>query len=396
MVRPCRFALLVTLIALLAAAIAATPADAAKRKVPFGFFGTAMSPELSDPGQVSDAALAAQMGLMARSGVESVRAYFNWGRIQPSPGSFDWRVSDRLVGGAARRRLALTANVMITPAWASSRPQSSTPHLYAPADPRVLARFMRKLVLRYGPRGTFWTANPDLPRVPVRQWQLYNEQMASWMWKSRPWARTYTRLLKAAYPAIHRADRGAKVVAGSLVHVGRFSPWDGMTALYRAGAKRYFDVVAIHPFTNDSGSVRRTVNQVIDIIDFVRDRMRAAHDARKPVILTELTWSAAVGRVPERVLTGLETTSKGQVARMKAVYRRLAKVRRKHRIAEAYWYTWATQYDGNSEQDPSFRFAGLTRWRGGVFSPMPILRTYAQLAARYEGCRKTSNVRRCR
>ena len=395
MPRPGRLALL-SLIALMAAAIAATPADAAKRKVPFGFFGTAMSPELSDPAQVPDAALTEQMGLMARSGVETVRAYFNWARIQPARGSFDWSTTDRLVGGAARRRMAVTANVMITPPWASSRPGSASPHLYAPRDPRVLAAFMRRLVLRYGPRGTFWAANPALPRVPVRQWQLYNEQMAPWMWKSRPWAQVYTRLLKAAYPAIHRADRGAKVVAGSLVHVGRFSPWDGMRALYEAGAKRYFDVVAIHPFTNDDRSVRRTVDQVIDIVDFVRDRMRTFHDARKPVILTELTWSAAVGKLPERSLTGLETTPRGQVARMKAVYRRLAKVRRKHRIAETYWYTWATQYDGNSEQDPSFRYAGLTRWRGGVFSPMPILRVYASLAARYEGCRKTSNARRCR
>ncbi len=295
----------------MAAAIAATPADAAKRKVPFGFFGTAMSPELSDPAQVPDAALTEQMGLMARSGVETVRAYFNWARIQPARRSFDWSTTDRLVGGAARRRMAVTANVMITPPWASSRPRSATPHLYAPRDPRVLAAFMRRLVLRYGPRGTFWAANPALPRVPVRQWQLYNEQMAPWMWKSRPWAKVYTPLLKAAYPAIHRADRGARVVAGSLVHVGRFSPWDGMRALYEAGAKRYFDVVAIHPFTNDDRSVRRTVDQVIDIVDFVRDRMRTFHDARKPVILTELTWSAAVGKLPESSLTGLETTPKG-------------------------------------------------------------------------------------
>lgn len=255
---------------------------------------------------------------------------------------------------------------------------------------------MRRLVLRYGPDGTFWAANPGIPRVPVRQWQLYNEQMAPWMWASKPWPRTYTRVLKAAYPAIHGADRRAKVVVGSLVAVGRFSPWDGMRALYKAGAKRYFDVVAIHPCTNDRRSVRNTVRQVIDIIDFVRDRMRTFHDARKPVILTELTWPAAVGKLPKRRLFGLETTFRGQVARMRAVYRRLVKVRRKLRITETYWYTWATQYDGKSRQDVSFRYAGLTRLRDGGFSPMPILRTYTKVAARYEGCRKSSNVRRCR
>jgi hypothetical protein len=44
----------------------------------------------------------------------------------------------------------------------------------------------------------------------------------------------------------------------------------------------------------------------------------------------------------------------------------------------------------------SFRYAGLTRLRGGVFSPMPLLRTYTSLAARYEGCRKSTDARRCR
>ena len=105
--------LLVTAVATVA--LCAAPAQAAKRKVPFGFFGTVLSPELTDPAQVSDVALDDQLGLMARSGVESVRAYFPWAAMEPRPGVYDWRVGDRLVAGAARRRLALTANVLVTP-----------------------------------------------------------------------------------------------------------------------------------------------------------------------------------------------------------------------------------------------------------------------------------------
>ena len=44
----------------------------------------------------------------------------------------------------------------------------------------------------------------------------------------------------------------------------------------------------------------------------------------------------------------------------------------------------------------TFRYAGLTRLRDGRFSPLPLLRTYTNLAARYQGCRKTANARRCR
>jgi hypothetical protein len=94
------------------------------------------------------------------------------------------------------------------------------------------AELMRQLVLRYGPAGSFWGQNPTVPRVPIRQWQVWNEQTAPWHWRHRPWAPGYTRLLRAAYQAIHGADRGAKVIAGSLVAASlRYPPWDGMRDL---------------------------------------------------------------------------------------------------------------------------------------------------------------------
>ena len=46
----------------------AAPAEAAKRKVPFGFFGVTMIGELTSPGQLPDAKLDQQMALMAELG----------------------------------------------------------------------------------------------------------------------------------------------------------------------------------------------------------------------------------------------------------------------------------------------------------------------------------------
>ena len=64
---------------------------AAKRKVPFGFFGTVFNVE-ADQASSSAAAKDAQMALMARSGVESLRVFFAWpahraaaGRLQLGP-----------------------------------------------------------------------------------------------------------------------------------------------------------------------------------------------------------------------------------------------------------------------------------------------------------------------
>jgi hypothetical protein len=393
-----RFLLVLPLAVLLLVALSA-PAEAAKRKVPFGFFGTVLVTPMSG------SQLDQQMALMARSGVEVARANFRWDELEPAQGVYNWASTDELVAAAARHRIHLLANAWLTPEWASSQPNGAPPAWrYPPRDPGLFGEFVSQLVKRYGPRGSFWAQNPSVPRVPIREWQIWNEQMAPWFWTNRPWQRSYTPLLKSAYRSIHRSDRGAKVVAGSLVAIGGglvkrggYTQMDGIRDLYRAGARRYFDVIAIHPFTNVANSVKNTIWQTLEILRRVRKTMRRHRDGRKPIIVTELTWPAALGKVPSASLLGLETTRRGQVARLKAIYPQLARERRKLRVTEAYWYAWATEYDANSQQsDVTFRFTGLTRFSGGVFSPMPLLRTYATLAARYEGCRKSSNARRCR
>ena len=372
-------------------------AEAARRSVPFGFFGTVMPMNLF---QGSDApALGSQTALMARSGVESVRATFDWATIEPAQGVYEWSGTDRLVETTAQRRIEVLANVLTTPRWASERPGDALYYgRYAPRDPAFIAAFMRQLVARYGPRGSFWAEHPSLPRVPVRQWQIWNEQRADWFWASQPWAPTYTRFLQAAYTAVHAADPGAKVVAGSLVALGSVSTqWGQVRDLYRAGARRFFDVVAVHPFTDGSVPVRESVRRFVEIVRRVRREMRRAGDARKPIILTEISWPAARGKLPRARLLGLETTPRGQFQRLRAADATLVRQRRRLGVTQAYWYTWATPYDADSPQsDVSYRFSGLVRARSGAFAPMPVLGAYARVAARYEGCRKGADARRCR
>jgi hypothetical protein len=393
--RRSRWILLLALAALLAAVIA-SPAAGAPRKVPFGFFGTVLA---TDQGLNSDAALDQQMALMARSGVESVRLPVPWVAVEPARGLYEFGSLDRLVAAAARHGLMALVDVSYTPAWNSptgTAPDPSTS--FAPKDPKPFADLMRQLVLRYGPGGSLWTNNPSLPRVPVREWQIWNEQDAPWYWKGQSWARGYTTLLAGAYRAIHGVDRGAKVVAGSLV-ASSFtnSPWVALRDMYRAGAKKFFDVISVHPFTNDPRSVSDSANRVLVIVQRMRDQMHRYGDDRKPIILTEMTWAAAAGKVPQGALLGFETTPKGQAQRLAAAYGALVSEQYKMRITQAYWFSWSSEYSAlGGLSNMIFRFTGLTRFVGGaVFSPMPLLGTYTSTAAKYEGCRKQANAR-CR
>ena len=174
-----------------------------------------------------------------------------------------------------------------------------------------------------------------------------------------------------------------------------YSQWAGVRDLYRAGGKRWTDEIAVHPFTS-APTVKGTIDQTLTIVTLVRKAMKKAHAGRTPIIITELTWPASVGKIPKKGLLGLETTTKGQRLRMKAGYKRLFKMRHKLHVTQTYWYTWASQYDRDAPLSVmSFRYAGLVRVRSGVFSRMPILSTYTSLARKYEGCRKSDDARHC-
>jgi Beta-galactosidase len=392
---------LLALVALLAAVPLAS-AQAAERQVPFGFFGTTLATELTVSSVVGDAALEEQTALMATSGVESLRAVIAWGTVEPARGLYDFSTTDRLTAAAARHGLVFLPNISSSPRWASRG--SSTPEFfrYPPRDPTDYANLMRQMVLRYGPRGTFWAQNPGLPRRPIRQWQIWNEQSADFFWK-RPssrqasWAPGYTQLLKESHQAIKGADPRATIAAGALVGTGTYTPWAAMRHLYSAGARRWFDVVGVHPFTQNPRSARDTINQTLEIVRRVRREMRARRDARKKIILTEMTWPASVGSVPRNALLGIETTPRGQAQRLRLAYRRLSRERRSLGVTQAYWFTWASEYTAvGAPSVMSFRYSGLTRFNRGAFSRKPILRTYSDLAARYQGCRKSDDARRCR
>ena len=156
------------LAALCAALLLAAPAGA--RSVPRGWLGVQADGPLTQPGDP----FAAEWGLMAASGVESVRVAFDWRTAQPSEsGPIDFSATDAVVAAAARERLPVLPVVHRTPEWAAARPGDGAAS--APRGTAAYARYLTALVGRYGPSGSLWAQRPELPRLPIRDWQVWNE-----------------------------------------------------------------------------------------------------------------------------------------------------------------------------------------------------------------------------
>lgn len=268
-------------------ALLAVPASApAARSVPQGFFGVMFDHGVERaPDSVQDP----QWDLMASSGVESVRTVFVWGEAQQdgrgSP--IDFTFSDGIVRRAALRNLAVLPVVLYAPRWARAYKNRFTSPPKRRSD---YVAYLTALIQRYGPDGSFWTEHPELPKRPIREWQVWNEPHLSAYWDAPEkgpygYIRAYPLLLRAAYNAIKTQDPGAKVVLAGITQ----RAWDEIELLYERGIKRYFDVAALQTFP-------QTVKRAVKATALFRDAMKARGDWRKPVYLTEIAWPASKGR----------------------------------------------------------------------------------------------------
>lgn len=344
-------------------------APAAEAATPRGFYGVMWDRAAMDGSSVDEPA---QWARMRRTGVESVRLVFSWAGIQPEAGAQpDFSDTDAKVALAARNRIRLLPVVVNTPGWAEKFPGR---HGSPPKFASDYAAFMRRLVERYGPAGSFWAERPDLPRRPLREWQIWNEPHLDFYWYTPDgaWAAGYVKLLRAANRAIKSADPGARVVLAGLADAS----WRMVAKVCRAGGRRAFDVATINLFTGRPGFVMAAVR-------LTRRVLKRYHQPRKSIWVTETTFPAAKGLVPppdEDWKRRWYTTKRGMARRLAELYRLGAENARRLRLGRIYWYTWASTYRG---QDDLFDYSGLLRvGEDGASTAQPALRAYRRATRR--------------
>ncbi len=338
-----------------------------------------------------------QLDTAARSGVESLRVAVDWTQLQPYRSPADVPVADRghfqtlggvptrlaaldrLVGAAAAKGLSVLPVIEYTPSWDAQRPgDPASP----PKNPGPYVAFLTALVQRYGPNGTFWRTHPDTPKVPIRMWQIGNEPHFVSYWSEQPFAPSYVRLLASSRAALKAADPGAKVVLAGLADTS----WEYLDSIYRVpGARRLFDIVAIHPYTAHPAGV-------ITILQRARAVMDRFGDAAKPILVTEVTWPSSQGKAPPQF--GVSTTEAQQAQRLAQVIPLLEQNRSKLGLMGFYWYTWMGDESPGGSSD-AFRFAGLVKDVGGVLKPKPALGAFTRGALAIEGCHRKVSPESC-
>ena len=234
-----------------------SPVSALARRPLPGFFG--VTPQ--------DALTARDFARM-RGVVGTLRIPIFWFACEPSRGEFDFGNLDTTIGRAADAGIDVLPFVYGSPSWVAE--DSALPPLDSASDRHAWAGFLKTLIRRYGPDGSFWRGR--LLRRPIRRWQVWNEPNFPLFWLPRPSARGYARLLTLTARAIRSEDRRARIVMAGLAPVEDGPlPWEFLRNLYEVPRiKHSFDAVGLHPYSASLDSLE------------IPSRVGASHDGGKP------------------------------------------------------------------------------------------------------------------
>jgi hypothetical protein len=382
-------------------AVALGPASASGRKtrvgglprVPQGFVGMVIDGPVFPDG-AGNVDLAHQLDVMVASGVQTLRATFDWRAAQPYA---DWSevperqrsefedagglptrfgAMDRLVGLAAQRGLTVLPVILNAPEWDGEYRSGAVVSL--PKSDYWYVNFAQTLVRRYGPGGDFWRRHPEIPKLPIRMWQVWNEPNIIPFWPVQPFMARYVGLLRQTRRAIKRVDPSAKIVLAGMPNYS----WIDLHRIYKAGGRGLFDIVALHPYT-------RRPQGVITILSLVRQVMNQAGDSRKPIVADEVSWPSSVGKTYHNTGYDFATTESGQARNLAALLPLLDRARRRLRLQGFYYYTWA----GLERREAlAFEFAGLFRFSSGRFVTKPAYQVFRREALGLEHCRRKGPV----
>jgi hypothetical protein len=320
-----------------------------------------------------------QFQRLKRGGVETIRVPIAWGSVQSSRGgALDWSSVDPLFTGALNAGIDVLPTIYGAPSWAVAHDRKygspRTLPVKSAKQRSAWIAFLREVVGRYGPSGTFWSANPGLPYRPARYWQIWNEENFEYF-VARPNPADYGKLVKISSSAIRGVDPGARIILGGMFSRPREATFrhgpklayfaaDFLQRMYRStpGVRRSFQGVALHPYTTN-------YKRLTPYIEEFRRVLARNHDAGKGLWITELGWSSGRPTSNNHFAKGRA----GQAAQLRGAFRLLRGKQRRWKIQRVYWFSVDDVYGACNFCDGSGLF-------GEGFLPKPSWYAYVGFA----------------
>lgn len=203
--------------------------------------------------------------------IRYAREEFEWNRVEPRKGFFDWPKFDQAVAVARARNIDIIGKLVYSADWASSAPSgtaSSTARYYPPSDYADYVNYAVATVERYKDR--------------VKVWEIWNEPNIVQYWKPAPDASAYARLLKDTYAAIKRVQPDAIVVTGGLAGYSE----QYLNGLRDAGAMGSFDGLGLHTYVEGAPEP-----STLDSWISATESFLARNAPGKSIWITETGWS---------------------------------------------------------------------------------------------------------
>ncbi len=189
---------------------------------------------------------------------------FIWGRIETSPGVFNWHFCDEEVKRSQKYGVNIIATIWPFADWDQSSCHSILSgvdlifeelgnYRGKPCDMESYTVFISKLVERYDGDGV---DDMDGLVVPVKYWEVSNEPSMQHDFHTFfvGSAQDYLDILNVTYQAVKGADSDAVVVQGGMAGVidDHVEFWTDVIGL---GGDSFFDIANIHSINSDSDSV---------------------------------------------------------------------------------------------------------------------------------------------
>lgn len=226
--------------------------------------------------------------LVQQMGAGWMRSDFDWRALERTPGNWDFARYDRIVAACEAAGLQMLPILYEPPKWA----YPAYEHLEAWGD------FVQRVVSRYG------------KRLPVLE--IWNEPNINPFWKD-PNPTNYLAVLRKAYEVVKGNDPALQVALGGMAGV----PLDFIEEIYRLGGAQYFDIMNVHPYTNQ----REPEGRVDAWLERLKNLMAKYGDAAKPVWITEMGWPSQKIRIDDaEVLRAGLAVARPEIKTWRALY----------------------------------------------------------------------------